>query len=221
MLAQFFTQFEAWELQKIVQDINLAETASNSSSNEPTASLPSGTLYRLVSNWNVFCDSRVTSYLQTHIPPSPVFGWPENPLPPGMLVLLIADDAKLRIWAKNYASRSKLIPKDLLSKSYIEALELVISALETSSRPLSEQDVIPDQAMPPPLKHIRLAQTSDLWSGIYTIMRLLPPEWLNSNLGNPPKLRRITLSHLQDPAPRQSAFLFLLYSFYDTKVDLR
>jgi senataxin len=166
-----------------------------------------------VSNWNVFCDSRVTSYLQSHVPPSPVPGWPENPLPPGLLVLLIADDAKLRIWAKDYASRSKLIPKDLLSKSYIEALELVVSALDISSRPFSEEDAILDQAMPSPLKHIQLAETSDLWSGIYTIMRLLPPEWLNSNLGNPLKLRRVTLSHLQDPAPRQLIFLFCSVAF--------
>ncbi|KAF9485837.1 hypothetical protein BDN70DRAFT_870734 [Pholiota conissans] len=182
VLEQFFTSFENWELEEVLKDIR-----------STTGSLPSGTLYRLMSIWNIFCHPATIAYLKGHVPPCPVPGWPEHPLPPGVLALLIASDTNLRTWAKNYASGSKLIHSDFLTgPPYIRVLEFITSSLENLSRAHPTSTV---------LQHMDLAGEMDLWSGVYTVIRLLPPEWLTSNGSVPLRLRRVILKHLRDSAP--------------------
>lgn len=196
VLKQFFTEFGRWELSEILKEIEDSEsTASSSSHLLPASNLPAATLYRMVANWDVFTDAKITSYFLSHTLPESVDGWPEAPLPPGLFIFLIAEPLHLRKWAINIASKCTIVPSEIFSCFYLDAMTLIISVLRRQlpdvMNTLSANNAIP------------FAGPSDLFDGLNAALRLMPPEWLKGSSGQPLELRRTLLSHLGVESPCQ------------------
>ncbi|KDR82678.1 hypothetical protein GALMADRAFT_220668 [Galerina marginata CBS 339.88] len=190
----FFNEFNKWELQEVLNDLDAVNHLDSSSQEQVISSnsLPIGTLYRLLCNWTIFSDHRILAYLQSRVPFNHVIDWPDYPIPPSLLVLLLVDNTELRSWAAARASSSKIIQPDFFTGHYTEAVDVIVRVMTTSDETYSKKS--------PPvasiMNNLEFAQSSELWSGFLAILRLIPPQWLKSTVGQPLKLRRVVLSHL-------------------------
>ena len=174
------------------------------------AKLPPATVYRMVSNWTIFCDPSIQSILHRYAPSNCSTGWPTDPLPPGMFVLLIVENSLLRNWASNHASSSSLIAPDKFRDSHANALGVLAHAIHASDIG-SAQSSLKTPAPPNPFNmQLTFAVSFDLWSGFYSALRLIPPEFLISTSRQRINIGRIVTSHLHDQGPRQ--LLYLLFS---------
>lgn len=173
------------------------------------ANLPPATVYRMVSNWTIFCDPNIQSILNRYAPSDCSTGWPTDPLPPGMFVLLIVVNPLLRSWANNHASSSSLIAPDKFRGSHVNALGVLAHAIHASHIGPA-QSCLSTPAPPNPFNmQFTFAGSSDLWSGFYSALRLIPPEFLISTSRQRINIGRIVTSHLHDQGPRQ--LLYLLF----------
>ena len=173
------------------------------------AKLPSATVYRMVSNWTIFCDPRIQSILHQYAPSNCSTGWPTDPFPPGMFVLLIVENPLLRNWASNHASSSSLIAPDKFRDSHVNALGVLAHAIHASHIGPA-QSSLSTPAPNPFNMQLKFAGSFDLWSGFYSALRLIPPEFLISTSRQRINIGRIVTSHLHDQGPRQ--LLYLLFS---------
>ncbi|KAJ7505328.1 AAA domain-containing protein [Mycena galericulata] len=108
-------------------------------------------------------------------------GWPSDPVPPGILMLLAHENAGVRRWAEKQASRSKVIPisRDAFSASHVSALEALIVALD------------PEQTQ---LTTFPFAKTPLLlWQGFCVVLKLVPVEYLQTG-----HIYRVVNRHLHD-----------------------
>ena len=175
-LDAFFLSVDELELTQVLGDIDSATKTGTS--------VHDAVLYRMVTNWHIFTDRVVMEFLQENPPTSVTDGWPQ-PLGPGMLVLLISDNANLRQWAQGHVSRSQIIGPNDFTRSHNMALRLVLWTLKGS------QGEAPVQVLPP------MATKSQLWSGVYDILRLVPPDWFQTDIGL--EMKRVILSRLNTP----------------------
>ena len=174
------------------------------------AKLPPATVYRMVSNWTIFCDPRIQSIFHRYAPSNCSTSWPTDPLPPGMFVLLIVENPLLRSWASNHASSSSLIAPDKFRDSHVNALGVLAHAIHASHIGPA-QSSLSTPAPPNPFNmRLTFAGSFDLWSGFYFALRLIPPEFLISTSRQRINIGRIVTSHLHDQGPRQ--LLYLLFS---------
>ncbi|CAA7261403.1 unnamed protein product [Cyclocybe aegerita] len=177
ILQQFFLTFENWELQEVLKDIERSPT-----------SVSIATVYRIMCNSAMFLNSRLIQCLQASRPPEFSIIWPNGFYPPGLLVFLVSDDEGIRRWATVLASKSQLIPASSFSRSsYLKAIDAISLALQTGNSSSSNS-----------LSPLPLAQGPDLWSGVGAALRLIPPEWLKSNVGQSLQIRGAIFSHLHD-----------------------
>ncbi|KAF9534475.1 SEN1 N terminal-domain-containing protein [Crepidotus variabilis] len=202
VLKQFFVEYEKWELSEVIQDMERADNPSVSGHPPTPANLPVPTLYRMVANWNIFNDSRVQSYFLAHSIPEDEEGWPQSPLPPGLLVFLMVDPPHLRKWAVTLASNSSIIPLDAFSAPYITAMASITSVLRRQ---------LPDAMDTPKHELIPFAEPASIFNGVNAVLRLVPPDWLKGSSGQPLELRRALLSHLQVDG---SHFIQIFNCFY-------
>lgn len=153
-------------------------------------------VYRLVCNWTIFSDQRILSAIHASLITDPLPGWPSDPLPPGMFVLLMSDSPSVRQWAKHQASRCAAVPmsSDMFAGPYFQAIELVIRALT-----LSGTDRFSDSALS---SFSFASDPSHLWSGFFSLLRHLPVDVLASDTRHHTNLRRIVTGHLHDTGPR-------------------
>lgn len=198
-LDAFFSEFNKWELQEVWNDLERIEQAAALPDVQPIRSvnLPIGTTYRLVTNWTIFQDPRVLSFLQKGILSLHAVDLANYPIPPGILVLLLADNSHLRTWAVTQASKSMMIKPELFIGAYVEAVETVLHVLSTYDATHSTPSV-----GPPLMAHLPFAPLSELWSGFNKLLRFIPPEWLKKPTGTPLLIKRIVLGHLQDEGSR-------------------
>ncbi|KAF7365221.1 hypothetical protein MVEN_00393700 [Mycena venus] len=176
ILAGFYQSFEAWELSTILEDIS-GWTLSSASP---------GIGYRIVSNLTILQDPRIMSIIHTDPPTAPIDDWPADPIPPGLLILLMDEEPRVRKWAEKQASRSRVIPipKEKFSPSHVEALGAVIKALD----PVAISETPFSFSRDPHL----------LWSGFWTILQGLPVEYLQTGI-----IYRAVKGHLHDTGPRK------------------
>ncbi|KAF8798795.1 hypothetical protein BYT27DRAFT_6878132 [Phlegmacium glaucopus] len=164
------------------------------------AELPPATVYRMVSNWTIFCDSRIQTILRTYAPSNCSTGWPTDPLPPGMFVLLIVASPVLRTWAKGHASNSSLIAPDKFLDSHVNALGVLAHAIHASHSGPAQPSL--STTAPPNLNtQLEFAGSFDLWSGFHSALRLIPPEFLTSTSRQRINIGRMVTSHLHDQGP--------------------
>lgn len=188
-MAAFFLEFDKWEVKEVLEVI--ADNSTNDGTvQRPDASI--GTIYRMVSNWAIFRSPQVLHYLQSHIPSNVGDDWPDDPIPPGTLVLLFAADSRLRSWAISCASRCKMIQPTLFTGSYCKAMQMVIQILKMASTPDSAE-------LRSMTNRIQFLQSTELWPGCHTLLKLIPQEWLKSNIGEALELKRTILSQLHNP----------------------
>lgn len=197
-LKEFFVAFEKWELEEVLKDIDLASSVSSAYLDQPQK--PDIMLYRMLSNWTLFCSAQVLAYLESHIPADLPNSWANLPLPPGILVLLVARNTEVRTWASSYASRTQLLEPKLFIGSYLKALGVVHSALqhpqsENSQPSLMSSTVTQSSSEIPPLEY---AKASEFWPGFNIILHVIPPNYLKSNCSQSLVLRRDIFSHLRD-----------------------
>jgi senataxin len=179
------------------------------------AELPSATVYRMVSNWTIFCNSSIQSILHRYDPSNCSIGWPTDPFPPGMFVLLIVANPLLRSWARNHASSSSLIALDKFRGSHINALGVLAHAIHASHNGPFQPSLSTPAPSNPLNMQVIFAESSDLWSGFHSALRLIPPEFLISTSRQSINMGRIVTSHLHDQGPRQ--LLYLLFSLQLTQ----
>ena len=159
-------------------------------------------VYRMLSNWTIFKDPLVFSTLHA-VPPAPHFvEWPKDPLPPGMLILLMDANPDVRRWAEAHATKSTVVPisVDYFIGPYPEAVEII-------SRQLTDASL--NAALPFSFS----TNDVDLWSGFRAVLRQIPIDILGSKSRQSFDLRGIISRHLFDTGPRQLLHLFLSVPF--------
>lgn len=206
----FFAEFNKWELREIWNDLE----RSNQSDAVPgigqprSVDIPLGTRYRLVTNWTIFQDPRILSFLQKSVLTVASESLADYPVPPGILILLFADNTQLRTWADAQASMSAMISLELFKGAYTEATEVILRVMNTSHAAM--------QAIPSAgssiMDHLKFAPLPILWSAFNRFLRLIPLEWLRYTTGLPLSLRRTVLEHLRDEGPRQCPGFFVAIS---------
>lgn len=189
-LQVFFAAFEKWELCEVLNDLaNPILPVDPSSPSLPLSHLHPATLYRMVSNWTIFCDSRIALYFATHTLPDDLPEWPQT-VPPGILLFLLSKQNHLRQWAISHIPNSCFIPHTLFQGSYLLVVGAICDAIKHNFHDSASQAVVV-------MEHYSLAPPSDLWDGMNKVLRLLPPQWLAGNLGKPVELRRTIINHLR------------------------
>jgi len=149
----------------------------------------------MISNWTIFFDNRIISYLATHVLPDTLDDWPDT-LPPGLLLFLMIEHKHLRNWALSLAHKSNPIALEIFEGSYLSAVGLISNAARRQSPvPVMIRDRDTIEFFP-------FAKSSDFWTGFSAVLRLLPPKWLKGDVGQPLELRRIVLSHLEVQSSR-------------------
>ncbi|KAF8158282.1 SEN1 N terminal-domain-containing protein [Crassisporium funariophilum] len=195
-LEGFFRSVEQSELEVMLKDISMIDSVSNQQT--VLSNVPDILVYRMVSNWTVFCDPRILSVLNRYSPPDRSTGWPKDPLPPGMFGLLIHRNQKLRAWAAAHASNSTLIPHERFAGPYVEALGVVARAVQASLNLSSDHGSNGDATEGVPFD---LAEPLALWSGFHAVLKITPPGWLKSTPRQHIDMRRVAFSHLHDKGP--------------------
>jgi senataxin len=155
-------------------------------------------VYRMVCNWTIFSNPKILSAIYSSSLIGPLLGWPTDPLPPGMFVLLMSDRSSVRQWAVNQALQCTTVPMsdDLFVGSYLQAIEAVVYAL-TLSEPSHS-----DHALKKPFPFSVARDPSLLWSGFSIILRHIPVVALASNTRHHVDIRHIVTGHLHDTGPR-------------------
>ncbi|KAG6830019.1 hypothetical protein H0H92_002547 [Tricholoma furcatifolium] len=204
ILTSFYNTMETWELSTVLENLTTAGLINgNEFSQRTLADVNSAVVYRMVSNWAVFSDSRIQSLITTQPPPETLPQWPKDPLPPGMLLLLIHDKVEVRRWAEAQASQSTVVPIDEISFAgvYLQAIEVI-------GRHLTDSSLNAGLSFP------FVADPSDLWSGFKKILRYIPVNVLVSPSRSYSGFRGIVAKHLHDTGPQFThilhCFLFLL-----------
>jgi hypothetical protein len=128
------------------------------------------------------------SIIHSDPPSASIDSWPSDPIPPGILILLMDEESEVRKWAENQVSLSRVIPipQDRFSPSHIIAFDAAIKAL----------DPVPVSAAP--FSFARDQQI--LWSGFWTVLKLVPVEYLQTGI-----IYRAVKAHLHDIGPRKSS----------------
>ena len=210
---EFIKNIEGKELEYVLQDVLGAGFTPGLTLNQQMtlAELPPATVYRMVSNWTIFCDSRIQSILHTYAPSNCSTSWPTEPMAPGMFVLLIVANPQLRTWARSHASSSSLIAPDKFRDSHVNALGILAHAIHASHGGPPSSLGTPN----PLIMQLTFAGLFDLWSGFHSALRLIPPDFLTPTSRQRINIGRIVTSHLHDQGPRQ--LLSLLFSLQLTQ----
>ena len=197
-LQEFFAAFEKWELEEVLKGIDCVSSVPGAYLDQKSDTI----LYRMLSNWTLFCNAQVLAYLESHIPVDLPNSWANLPLPPGILVLLVARNTQLRTWASSYALGTQMLEPKLFMGLYLKALGVVMATLQALQSENSQHSSISStfagsssETIPP----LEYAKASEFWPGFNIILRLIPPDYLRLNC---PLLRRDVFGHLSDNDPR-------------------
>jgi senataxin len=199
VLRDFYDSFEQWELESVALDLAKANMFDQPSSSSRTLSdVPSAVVYRMVSNWTVFKDPRIQSIIHALPPVKPLLGWPTDPMPPGIFILLMHDNPKIREWAYSQTLKCDVVPmpNDQFVGSYIKAIEGIGRALTSTST--TQRPLVEDSALS------FASDLNELWHGLFYVLRHTPIEAVKSNAQQNVDLRRIVIGHVHDTGPRKS-----------------
>ncbi|KAJ7780655.1 SEN1 N terminal-domain-containing protein [Mycena maculata] len=183
VLKGFYQSFEEWEASAAVEDI----------SGRAFAAIPPAISFRIVSNLTILQNPQIMTIIDSEPPIDFINGWPSDPLPPGILMLLAHENSDVRRWAEKQASRSKTFPisRDNFSASHMSAFEALVVALDPEQTQVTSFPF----AKPPHL----------LWQGFCAALRYVPVEYLHTG-----STFRIVNRHLHDTGTH---FEYILDSF--------
>ncbi|GLB38538.1 putative SEN1 N terminal [Lyophyllum shimeji] len=192
VLDAFYQTFETWELDEVLEDLAKACLIGPSaeSTQRTLSDAPPAVVYRMVSNWTIFKDPRIMSVIHNRPPTGPISTWPKDPIPPGMLILLLDANADVRRWAEAHISKCSVVP---MSNEHF--LGAYLDAVEVIGRHLT------DPGLNANLPFTFAMDPSDLWSGFRTVLRQIPVDALGSTTRQCSDLRGIVARHLYDTGP--------------------
>lgn len=152
--------------------------------------MPAPTVYRMICNFQVFRDSRVQSLLSENHPTRIFSDWPNEAVPPAMLVLMMHENPHLRDWAMKQVSRSTSVSitrSDASLLQYGRALEMILLPFASGPEARSEATSI----------HL-VTESATLWSSFHSVVRLLHPVHLTFFTSKGVDVRHVITGHLHD-----------------------
>ncbi|KAJ7644130.1 SEN1 N terminal-domain-containing protein [Roridomyces roridus] len=171
VLIGFYQSFEKWEATTVVEEIG----------DQPLAAVHPAISFRILTNLAILLDPQVLDIIQREPPNDYIHGWPSDPLPAGLLLLLAHESPSVRAWAKKQASQSSIAPmsRETFSPSHVSALEALCEAL--------------DPAQPPRMPFPFAKAPEVFWEGFSDVLRQVPPEYLEKGT-----IFRLVNGHLHD-----------------------
>lgn len=215
--------FDEWELSLVIDGLAKAQITLDVSAGLQSCTLldvPPALVYHIVSNIHILLDKRILSFIQSRIPPTPVLGWPLDPLPPGFFYLLLHEDGGIRQWALSQVTKASPIVEETFVGPYITALETLARVLISPGGSAAAMDAVSDITT---LAYHRTSfpfstDPEAMWIGFTAALRLSPAQFLK-----PGKSTRINICHiitgrLHDPDDCKLSFFKYLrkQSFVDT-----
>uniref|UniRef100_A0A0W0F3J5 Helicase sen1 n=1 Tax=Moniliophthora roreri TaxID=221103 RepID=A0A0W0F3J5_MONRR len=188
VLNNFWDQFNQWELQTVLERLSSLGVTLDSTS---TSSIPSPIAYRMVTNLPIFRDARIQSMIHKHLSLQQYSDWPSDPIPPGVLALLMHDDQAVRRWASQQATRAGVIPisNEILTPLFKDVVNSVVSSLMSNYDGSNSAALVMTTVKDPVM----------LWKSFHEFVRFVHPDFLVSNGRN--DIRHFTTSHLHDHGP--------------------
>lgn len=191
----FFESFEGWELKMVTAD--LSAISLTSSKGLPNALAP--LFYRIASNWTIFTDPNAFSILRQLALSGYAGDWPKDYLAPGLFILLMDSNDKIRQWAQNHAARYFTpMPNGKFTGAYINVLEVIGRAMQMPKDSLATHLVAQSPELAPFSFTPDLLQLS---TGFRLFLRFVPIERLKSS-HQQISLWRIVSGHLHDNGPQ-------------------
>ncbi|KAL0961073.1 hypothetical protein HGRIS_014934 [Hohenbuehelia grisea] len=190
-------QWQSSIILECLQTLGISDTSSTSSGNT-LSDAPSAIVYQMTSTIPLLKDPKIISVLRSFPPVHPFLEWPEDPIPPGMLMLLLDQNSAIRTWAADQIKRCKTVPIPIatLDDRYKSALGTIMSALSASQSASAAYSFCDDRF--------------EQWSGFTSVIRMLPPEVLSTPIAGINDPRRLVIGHLHDTGPH---FLAVLQCF--------
>ncbi|KAF7314267.1 hypothetical protein MKEN_00899300 [Mycena kentingensis (nom. inval.)] len=169
VVALFFTSFEQWEAAHVVQSITGGSLSAS----------PSAVSYHAVVNLAVLEDPEVMTAIRQHPPTACIETWPEDPVPPGILILLMHEDSQVRKWAEMQAARAKRVPIEELSAMHTVAITVLNECLKSDA----------------PRKYCASSDMRVLWSAFTNFIKFVPPDCQE-------QIYKSVIGHLHDAGPQ-------------------
>ncbi|KAK0221815.1 SEN1 N terminal-domain-containing protein [Armillaria fumosa] len=204
--AAFFSKFEQWELESVLESLSAVGLfAEPTTSPQSLSSVPVGVVYRIVSNLAIFQDERILAIIDKHTPEEPLTGWPSDPYPPGMFILLMHRNLRVRGWAKAQFARCSQIP--LSNESFGEPYHHVLNILAHIFS--GNLELVPgvSSKAPAALLAALSSDNSILWEAFLCVLRLIPPDELLYVTSQNIDMRRLVVRHLADRGPEFAPIL--------------
>ncbi len=173
--------------------------AEPAASPQSLSSVSVGVVYRIVSNLAIFQDERILAVIDNHTPEEPLAGWPSDPYPPGMFILLMHRNIRVRQWAKAQFARCSQIP--LSNESFGEPYHQVFEYPRTHFLRQFRVRSRTSSKAPAALLATLSSDNSILWEAFLCALRLLPPDELLYVTSQNIDMRRLVVRHLSDRGP--------------------
>ncbi|KAK0485493.1 SEN1 N terminal-domain-containing protein [Armillaria luteobubalina] len=198
--AAFFSKFEQWELESVLESLSaVGLTSKSATSPQSLSSVPVGVVYRIVSNLAIFQDERILAIIDNHTPEEPLTGWPSDPYPPGMLILLMHRNSRVHQWVKALFAKCSQIPlsNESFDQPYHHVLEIVTGIFTGNLK------ILPGMLSKAPAALLAAlsSDNSTLWEAFLCILQLIPPDELLHVTSQNIDMRRLVVRHLSQRGP--------------------
>ncbi|KAF5385735.1 hypothetical protein D9757_005459 [Collybiopsis confluens] len=175
----FWESFNAWELEHILSRL--------SDSSGWKSGVPPVVVYRMICNFFVFRSPRIQAFFDECLMTQSLYEWPQEPVAPSLLVLMMHENPALRDWAGKQASRCASLPisqNDASSLQYSEALEIILLPFAKAHSDASPVRLVTD--------------LTTLWSSFQSILRIVHPNHLSFLSSKGLDVRHVVAGHLHD-----------------------
>ncbi|KAA1469989.1 hypothetical protein DENSPDRAFT_797113 [Dentipellis sp. KUC8613] len=205
-IASFMEAFDEWELKMVLDSLSRSHIVPTPpGAPPPSRSLvdaPPAVVFHIVANVHVLKNSGIQSILQAYTPSTAISAWPSEPVPPGILLLLLHQDQRIRQWARLHVARCRTAP--MAMEKFVDTYPLVSDIM---MHVVSQAGGNPATSGGPPttfpLQTFAFSQKpAVLWSGFVTAFRMFPTEMLKPRQGTGFNLAHFVVGHLHDTGPQ-------------------
>ncbi|PCH40128.1 helicase sen1 [Wolfiporia cocos MD-104 SS10] len=188
-LQPFYSSFDNWELEGVVEGLEKSQVLSPPSSRKLTDA-PPALAFHVFCNLHILQDTRILEVLHARTPTSPISSWPADYPPPGLLHCLLHRDASVREWACTQIAHCTASPmhKNDFLPPYRNALETIASmVLSRADDPATASNAIP-----------YTRDMSAKWSAYNHVLQFVPEAYFRPSAAFGLDLRQIVIGHLHD-----------------------
>lgn len=191
----FYFSFAQWELESILEELTNAGILSSTGTptSKPLSNVPPAIVYNMVSNITVLRDRRILSAIMAAPLSEPLPGWPTDPIPPGLLILLLNKNEKVRQWALRHTSICRTVP--IATEAFSESYKLVLEAMVPA---FSANTHVPHPNPNEAIQTTIVADPNVLWQSFKEVMRFIPSRFLTCSSSLAVDIRRMVTGHLHD-----------------------